>query len=66
MQNVIHISRNESGFIGTYSGPHRAEIIELFGQDSLPLGFTAQADKNKVLAVITKNNPGCSVTMNVR
>ena len=61
--NRILLSLTPTGWVCTKYGPHAAETIELFGTATLPTAFTAQAPAERVLAAITRLNPGCVVEL---
>lgn len=62
-ENVIVIDLREDGYVAIYSGPHAAEIRELFGTDCLPLPWTSYAHPVEVLADQVKRNPGVAVRL---
>lgn len=52
----IVISKCDTGYNATYSGPIASEVIELFGTATLPTGFTAAAVASDVLAKLRAAN----------
>lgn len=63
MQNVITLTKTATGYNARYSGECRAEIVELFGADTIPTGFTTKADPVMVRDALAKNNPGYIVEL---
>jgi hypothetical protein len=59
--NEIIIERRIAGWVATYTGPHAAEIIDLFGTDTIPMAFGAAAELPQVRAAIRALNPGIAV-----
>lgn len=60
-QNEILIHLGEQGWLATYTGPHAAEIEELFDSHTIPTAFTAHAARDFVVAEVQKRNPGVAV-----
>lgn len=56
-KTIITLTKVPTGFIATYQGEGAKEIVELFGVDSIPTGFTAQANPAEVLSKIQALNP---------
>ena len=50
----IKLFKTAEGWMATFSDP---EVKKLFGSDTIPTGFTAQADWKTVLKEISKLNP---------
>ncbi len=46
-----------------WSGPHVAKVVQLFGGDTLPTPFTAQAEPAKVFAAVKAKNPAVEVVL---
>jgi len=44
-----------------FVGPHSAEIIELFGTDTIPTPFTSLTPVAEVVAEVRRRNPGVLV-----
>lgn len=61
MKNKIVLHRTVTGWTAQYVGPHRAEIVGLFGSDILPTAFTANAGMSEVIAEVSRLNPGVLV-----
>lgn len=60
--NQIKIHLGESGWLATYSGPHAARIVELFGQDTIPTAYTSRCPIGTVVSEIRNRNPGVRVS----
>ena len=43
------------------SGPERARILDLFGTDTLPLPWTAEASEKDVLGDVRRRNPNATI-----
>lgn len=61
MQNAIQVHLGPQGWNATYTGPHAAEIVELFDTCTIPLPFTSQAPLGMVLADLQARSPGVAV-----
>jgi hypothetical protein len=61
MDNSIVLSIGPTGWNAEYFGPHRAEIEDLFGSNTIPTAFMAQASWRPVQAEIERLNPGVAV-----
>lgn len=59
--NKIMIHLGEQGWLATYSGPHAAEIGELFDTCTLPTAFTAHTELATVISEVARLNPGVQV-----
>ena len=57
MQNSIILSLGRDSWLATFTGPHTANIVELFGVDTIPLPYTEQADADYVRSEIQASNP---------
>ena len=55
--NKATLYRTAQGWMMRHSGPWAAEVRALFGMDTLPTPFTAQAGAATVLAEIQRLNP---------
>ncbi len=62
MSTTIHLSIAEGQWVARWSGAERAEIVRLFGTDTIPTPFTARMDGLSVQRKIAKRNPECEVT----
>lgn len=63
-RNVLTLTcLNQGGWFATYTGPHTAGIVALFGTGTLPLPYTAQAAPAVVLAAVQAQNPACLVVL---
>lgn len=49
------------GWHARYSGPHAAEIKDLFGTNILPTPFTPQATFDMVRSELASRNPGAVI-----
>ena len=63
IKNTITIRKEQCGYVAKYEGDAAGEIIRLFGADTIPTAFTAQAEPSKVMAEIRRLNPGSVVRM---
>ena len=61
MEDTIVLSIGPDSWLAQYTGPHKAEIEQLFGTDTIPCAFTPRASWRKVKAEIERLNPGVSV-----
>lgn len=61
MKQII-LQRGPEVYTATYTGDHRAEIVRLFGTDTLPTAYAANADAASVAEAIRRENPGCLVS----
>jgi len=61
--NAIELVRGATGWYATYSGPHAADVLALFGTRLLPTAFGPDAPIDAVLTRITALNPGTVVTV---
>lgn len=62
----VTIFKNAQGWHVRYeSGPQRAEILRLFGGDTLPLPYTVQATAEKVVSSFRSRNPEVDITLEV-
>jgi hypothetical protein len=59
--NRITLILNHTGWLARYSGPHAADMQDLFGSCTLPTSFTVEADPALVVAEISSRNPGTIV-----
>ena len=64
--NQIKLFNSPTGWMAWHSGPLGKEVKELFGTDTIPTCFTAQADPLMVKEAIVRLNPGVSVVVRVR
>ena len=60
MRKTIKLTRTPGGWVATFSDP---SIMELFGADTIPLPYTAQAEELIVLEIIKRRNPNAIVTV---
>lgn len=62
---TITLIPTPKGWVARYSGHHADvhEILELFGTDTLPLPFTANASSEMVLADVVGREPDAVVTL---
>jgi len=44
-----------------HHGPHAAEVVRLFGTDTIPCPWDSREPREDILAEIKKRNPGCVV-----
>lgn len=63
MKSEIKLLKQPDGWMAIHCGPLGAEVMELFGTNTLPTAFTAQADELTVLQAIQHLNPGVTVTV---
>lgn len=61
--NKITLILNHTGWLARFSGPHAAAMQDLFGSDTIPTGFTVQAEAAYVLTQISALNPGTIVEL---
>jgi hypothetical protein len=61
--NRITLTKSQTSWIATFTGPHAKDIIRLFSVASIPTAFTAKADSRVVLAEIQAENPGIEVVL---
>ncbi len=55
--NTITLRVDGAGWMAQWSGPHAKKVVRLFGQDTLPLPFTADAVPSVVCDTIRQLNP---------
>lgn len=55
----ITLRKTNTGWMATFHGD--AEMLELFGTDTIPTAFTAQAPAGMVLKEIAALNPGYEI-----
>lgn len=60
---TITIWKEPTGYVVNFGGRMAYEVTSLFGTNTIPTGFTAQADENEVLAAIKECNPDCDVRL---
>ena len=64
--NLIILSRGKHRgrhtWLATYSGPHAASILDLFGTDILPTAFGSDTSAAVVIDYIQSQNPNVTVT----
>ena len=58
----IRLYNTSNGWMAKHSGPHAAEVEELFGSTTLPTAFTCTAAQEYVVAEVSRLNPGYEVT----
>ena len=61
--DTIRLKRTPDGWTAIWLGPHAYEVMQLFGTNTLPTGFTARAEASKVLHEIAQLNPGVVVEL---
>jgi len=59
MEKRITLTRTEKGWMATFHGD--AEILELFGTETIPTSYTAEAPALTVLNAIRALNPGYNI-----
>lgn len=59
----IELKQTQNSWMAKFSGDGVAEIIELFGCDTIPTSFTALTSAAEVLKQIQKLNPLSLVTL---
>lgn len=59
--NVIRIQRGSQGWNATFYGPHAAEIVDLFGGNTIPMGFTNAASLDTVRDFVRRTHPGVTI-----
>ena len=59
MEKRITLTRTEKGWMVTFHAD--AEVMELFGTDTLPTSYTAEAPALTVLNAIRALNPGYNI-----
>jgi hypothetical protein len=63
MENTITLTKSNTGWNATFSGPASKQIVSLFGTATIPTPFTASASQDTVLADVTARNPEYKVTV---
>lgn len=66
MNQIILFTEHSKGWMAQYLGPHRTDIIALFGTDVLPTAFTSNALACDVIAEVSRLNPGVQVSSAMR
>lgn len=61
--DTIRLKRTPDGWTTIWLGPHSYEVMQLFGTNTLPTGFTAGASAVMVLAEIARLNPDAVVLL---
>lgn len=61
--DVIRLRHTPDGWVACWQGPHAYEVMQLFGTNTLPTGFTAGAGAAMVLQEITRLNPDVTVLL---
>jgi hypothetical protein len=59
--NIITLFRDKDSIMAEYSGPHKKDIISLFGTNILPTAFKAHTGDECVLKAIQQRNPNTKV-----
>jgi hypothetical protein len=59
--NCIRISRGEKLWNATFIGPHAAEVVALFGSDTIPTAYGVIVDGELVAQKIGDLNPECYI-----
>lgn len=59
--NSIELFLGAKSWMARSSGPQAEAVRDLFGTDTLPCGFTVDADARVVLAEVARLNPGVRV-----
>jgi hypothetical protein len=64
-QNTItlHRSPDSKCWLAVFSGPHAAEMVDLFGTATMPLPWCHTAKAEDVLRSQVRANPYCMVTI---
>ncbi len=57
---MMKLFKNDKGWMVQTDDP---QVMDLFGTDTLPTPFTAQATPGRVLAAIQELNPGVQVVL---
>ena len=60
---TIELYRKDGAWVAKHSNP---QIPELFGTDTIPTSFTAQASYRTVVDTIQRLNPDCEVSATFR
>ena len=55
---MLYLIQVETGYAILHTDEDAIEILDLFGTDTLPTGFTPQADPKEVFEILSKTNPG--------
>ena len=58
---TILVTRTSTGFDATFNGPEAANVLRLFGTNTMPTPFTSKAKIQDVMAEIQRLNPGALV-----
>ena len=58
---TLRLAGDGSGWLATFAGEHRAEIVRLFGTDTIQYGYTARAGAFYVRDQIASLNRGVPV-----
>lgn len=62
MENRIRLYKvTGQGFMAKFEGPHKAEVIEACGTDTIPTAFTEAANTDYVINKIRELNPNTEV-----
>lgn len=57
MQDTIRLVKDTDCWVAVYQGPHREDILSLFGTAILPTPFTRSASAERVREEIQRLNP---------
>ena len=60
--DTIALTIENGSWVAKHTGAHAAEVIDLFGSDTIPTAFTDVAPYNVVVAKIRQLNPTCVVS----
>jgi hypothetical protein len=63
--NTIRLHVAAGAWHATYSGPHAAEIVALFGSATIPTAFTDRAPLATVREALRARNPGVTIVATV-
>jgi hypothetical protein len=60
-ENRIRVCIGPNSLLAHYTGPHTAEIRELFGTDTIPLPYGREYSLERAADLIRRNNPDVQV-----
>jgi hypothetical protein len=61
MKNMIDLQVRGDEIVAIYTGPHQAQIVQLFGTPIIPTAFRASYGLQNAVAEIRRLNPDCVV-----
>lgn len=61
MKNTITLRVRDRRYVATYSGPHRARIVDWYNTDTLVTPWDRSVDAERVRALVADMNPESTV-----